>query len=531
VKTQDFIRFRRSGNCEKRLGFPVRFPRDGRVAAPGTRPDGQIRESFDHAGREAVEFYTLKVRFVCLMAYLKRLPTPRKDPSMSHTPKRRQTSSRRQFLEQTGSAVATAALVSSISARSYAGENNTIKIALVGCGGRGTGAAVNALNTQGPVKLWAMADVFEDRLNGSLKKLTQESPDQIDVPPERRFLGMKAYQQAIDALDTGDLVLLTTPPTFRPLHLEYAVEKGRNVFMEKSFAVDAPGIRRVLAAGEQATKKNLKIAGGLMSRHYRPLEEAVAQIHEGAIGDVITCWAYRMHGPVGHKPKADGVSELAHQIRNYSCYTWVNGSFILDWLIHNIDVCCWVKDAWPMSAQGQGGRQVRTKPDQLYDHYAVEYTFPDGTRMFAQGRHQASCWNFFGDAIHGTQGSAVLGEGQPNPRLYRGHLASEESTLWNYQGPACNAYQAEHDLLFAAIRNDTPYNETQRCAYAAMAGILGRMAAESGQTITWEEALASNVELAPGLDQWTMDSTPPVTANAEGQYPIALPGIDVSKVY
>jgi predicted dehydrogenase len=453
---------------------------------------------------------------------------------MTHQPPRCETTSRRQFLKKSGTAVASAALASSITARSYAGEDNTIKVALVGCGGRGTGAAVNALKTQGPTKLWAMADVFEDRLDKSLESLSTQFADQVDVPPERRFLGMKAYQQAIDALDTGDVVLLTTPPTFRPLHLEYAVEKGRNVFMEKSFAVDAPGVRRVLAAGEQATKKNLKVAGGLMSRHYRPLEEAIAKIHEGAIGDVITCWAYRMHGPVGLKPRPEGTSEMAHQIRNYSCYTWVNGSFILDWLIHNIDVCCWVKDAWPAAAQGQGGRQVRDKADQLYDHYAVEYTYPDGTRMFAQGRHQAGCWGFFGDVIHGTSGCSVLGEGIADPKIYRGHQPTKDAMTWNYQGPVRNyghAYQTEHDLLFAAIRSDTPYNETERCAYAAMAGILGRMAAESGQTITWEEALASNVELAPGLDQFTMDSTPPVSPNADGTYPIAMPGIDISKVY
>lgn len=158
------------------------------------------------------------------------------------------------------------------------------------------------------------------------------------------------------------------------------------------------------------------------------------------------------------------MSELAHQIRNYSCFTWVNGSFLLDWLIHNLDICCWCKDAWPVAAQGQGGRQVRSEPDQLFDHYAVEYHFPDGTRLFAQGRHMANCWGFFGDQIHGATGSAVLGEGQPEPRLYRGHQPSDDKLIWQYQGPPCDAYQAEHDLLFDAIRTDKPYNETQRCA-------------------------------------------------------------------
>jgi predicted dehydrogenase len=313
------------------------------------------------------------------------------------------------------------------------------------------------------------------------------------------------------------------------MHLEYAVAKGCNVFMEKSFAVDAPGIRRVLKAGEEGTKKNLKIAGGLMSRHYKPLEEAVQKIHDGEIGQVITCWAYREHGPVGMADKTPGLSEVAHQIRNYSNYTWLNGSFILDWLIHNLDVCCWVKDAWPVSAQGQGGRQVRTEKDQLFDHYAVEYTFPDGTRLFGQGRHIAACWGFFGDVIHGSKGSAVLGEGITDPKLYKGYQQTPENQIWKYDGPPCNHYQYEHDLLFDAIRQDKPYNETQRCAYAAMTGILGRMAAESGQQITWDEAMASNLELAPNLDKLTMDGEAPVKPDADGNYPIALPGI--SKVY
>jgi predicted dehydrogenase len=434
--------------------------------------------------------------------------------------------SRREFLKRSGGVLAGGALAGAIASRAYAGEDNTIKVALVGCGGRGTGAAVNALSTAGPTKLWAMADVFDFRLQPSLKGLSDRFGDKVDVPPERQFLGLEGYKKAIDALDPGDVVLLTTPPTFRPIHLEYAVQQGRNVFMEKSFAVDAPGIRRVLKAGQEAAKKNLKIAGGLMSRHYKPLEEAVAQIHDGAIGKVVTCWAYREHGPVGFKPRREGMSELAHQIHNYSNFTWVNGSFILDWLIHNLDVCCWVKDAWPVSAQGQGGRQVRTQPDQLFDHYAVEYSFADGTRLFAQGRHMANTWGFFGDKIHGASGSAVLGEGISQPRLYKGHQQTPENLIWEFQGEARNQYQVEHDLLFEAIRQDKPYNETERSAYGAMTGILGRMAAESGKEITWEEALASNLELAPGLDQIiSLDAPAPAQPDKTGNYPVAMPGM------
>jgi predicted dehydrogenase len=433
-------------------------------------------------------------------------------------------SSRRGFLKTSGTAVAGAALVSALTARSYAAENNTIKVALVGCGGRGTGAAVNALSTQGPTKLWAMADFFDNRLQSSLQNLSKQFKDKVDVPPERRFVGLDGYKKAIDSLDAGDVVLLATPPGFRPIHLEYAVEKGRHVFMEKSFAVDAPGIRRVLKAGEEATKKNLKIAGGLMSRHSLPLQEAIQQIYGGAIGEVVTAWAYREHGPVGYSAKAANETDLAHQIRNYSCFTWLNGSFLLDWLIHNLDVCCWVKNAWPASAQGQGGRQVRTEPDQLFDHYAVEYTFPDGTRLFGQGRHIANTWGFFGDIIHGAKGSAILGEGQPQPRLYKACKQTPENLIWEYKGPPCNQYQVEHDVLFAAIRQDKPHNETERCAKAAMTGILGRMAAESGKEITWDQALASDLELAPGLDKYTYDSPAPVLPDEKGRYPVAIPG-------
>jgi len=432
--------------------------------------------------------------------------------------------SRRTFLKQSGTALAGTALAGALGRRAYAGEENTINVALVGCGGRGTGAAANALSTKGPTRLIAMADIFDFRLQPSLKRLSSQFPKQVDVPKDRQFLGMDAFKKAIDLLGPKDVVLLTTPPTFRPIHLEYAVAKGVNVFMEKSFAVDAPGIRRVLKAGEQATKKNLKIAGGLMSRHYKPLEEAVERLHDGIIGDLITCWAYREHGPVGFKPRREGMTELGHQIHNYSCFTWVNGSFILDWLIHNLDVCCWCKDAWPVSAQGQGGRQVRKQPDQLFDHYAVEYTFPDGTRLFAQGRHMAGCWGFFGDVIHGTKGSAVLGEGIHDPRIYKDYNRKAENVIWKYEGPPCNHYQREHDLLFAAIREDKPYNETERCAYAAMTGILGRMAAESGKQITWDEAMASDLELAPGLDHYTLDSDPPVKPDENGRYPVAMPG-------
>ncbi len=442
---------------------------------------------------------------------------------------------RREFLRLTSGALAGAsALGVALPARGGpqeqaagegGGDAELLHVALVGCGGRGTGAAANALLTEGPVQLVAMADAFASQIETSSKVLSTQYPEQVDLPEERRFTGLDAFRKAIDAVAPGGVVLLATPPAFRPQHLEYAIAKDCHVFMEKSFAVDAPGIRRVLGAGEQATRRGLKVAGGLMSRHYEPLQQAVGQVHDGAIGEVITAWAHRVHGPVGFNPRREGSSELAHQIRNYSCFTWLNGSFLLDWLIHNLDIACWAKGAWPISAQGQGGRQVRQEPDQLFDHYDVAYTFPDGTRLSAQGRHINGCWGFFGDVLHGATGCAVLGEGVPQPKLYRGHVQEPESLIWQFDGERPNPYQVEHDRLFRAIREDLPYNETERCAHAALTGILGRMAVESGKEITWQQALESDFELAPGLDELTLDSDAPVAPDAEGRYPIAVPGV------
>jgi predicted dehydrogenase len=436
---------------------------------------------------------------------------------------------RRDFLKLSGGALAGAALAAPLAVPrpGYAAENNTIKIALVGCGGRGNGAAANALSTKGPVKLVAMADVFPERVAKGVEALKAGHAERMDVPPERQFVGFDAYKKAIDALDKGDVVLLATPAAFRPSHVEYAVAKGVNVFMEKSFAVDAPGLRRVQRAGEAAAAKNLKIASGLMWRHDPAREEVVQRIHDGAIGDIILLRTYRMHGPVGFVMKTPGQSDLANQIVNYSCFNWLNASFFVDWLIHNIDVCCWAKNAWPVNAQGQGARVARSDPDEMLDQYSVEYTFADGAKLLAQGRHVANCWDVFSDFAHGTKGSAVLMESlaAAKSRIYKNQDQTAANMVWRYQGPTIDPYQREQDLFFDAIRNDKPYNETQRAAQACMVSIMGRMAAESGAMITYEEALASNLELAPGLEKITsLDSPPPIAPDASGKYAFPIPG-------
>ena len=431
---------------------------------------------------------------------------------------------RRDFLRTSSAAAAGVALAAGLPRAGYTAENNTLKVALIGCGGRGSGAVAQALATAGPTQLWALADAFDYRVKSCHEQLKTRFPDKANVPAERLFTGLGAYKAVMDSMEPGNVVLLATPPAFRPMHLEYAVQRGLHVFMEKSFAVDAPGIRRVLKAGEAAKAKNLKIAGGLMSRHNRPLEEAIKQVHDGALGELITLWAYRMHAAVGFSPRREGQSEIAHQITNYSNFTWLNGSFLVDWLIHNIDVCCWAKNQWPVSVQGMGGRQTRTEPDQLWDHYAAEYSFADGTRLMAQGRHINNCYDFFGDVIHGTTGCGVLGEGIPNPRLYKGHKADNANLLWRYQGPACDPYQNEHDLLFAAIRGDQPYNETERCAKSCFTAIMGRMALDCGKMLTWDEAMNSELQLAPNLESLTLESPAPAAVTIAGKYEVAMPG-------
>lgn len=438
-------------------------------------------------------------------------------------------SNRREFLKTSSTALAGAALAAPLAfpRAGYAADDSTIRVALVGCGGRGTGAAANALSTKGPVKLVSLADVFPQRVAASYDALHAQFAGRMDVPADRQFVGFGAYRQAIDAVGQGGLVLLATPAAFRPIHLEYAVAQGVHVFMEKSFAVDAPGVRRVLRAGEAAKAKNLKIASGLMWRHDPAREAVVQKIHEGAIGEVLLLRTYRNHGPVGFQPRQPGQSELAHQLLNYSCFNWLNASFFVDWLIHNIDVCCWAKNAWPVDAQGQGARVSRADPDEMLDQYSVEYTFADGAKLFAQGRHIAGCWDIFSDFAQGTKGSAILMESlaAAKSRIYRNQVMTPENLAWRYQGPVVDPYQREHDLFFEAIRQDAPYNEAERAAQACMVSIMGRMAAESGSLITYQDACASTLELAPNLEQITsLDSPAPVRADAQGRYPVPIPG-------
>jgi len=437
-------------------------------------------------------------------------------------------SGRRDFLKKSSLGAVGAVLATSAMSVPcvHATENNTLNVGLVGCGGRGTGALMHVLQTEGPKKIVALADVFQNRIDRVLHDATERFPADTDVPQDRQFTGFDGYRKAIDAVGSGGVILLATPPVFRPRELEYAAEKGVHMFAEKSFAVDSPGVRRALKANEVAKAKNLKIVSGLMQRHRRSVQEAIAQIHSGTIGDVTTCWAYRTSGASGRRIRLENESLLAFQIRNFNAFIWTSGSPAVDWLIHNLDVCCWAKGAYPVSAQGQCARQLRRSQDEFFDQYYVEYTFPDGTRLHAQGRYMQGTWNAFQATVHGTTGCAILGEGISNARLYRGHNPTSGNMAWEYTGPRYRGgFQAAHDTLFDAIRNDKQHNEAEFTAFSTMTGILGRLAAMSGQNITWDDAFNSNRSLANVDELVSFDCPAPSQPDENGNYFFPIPGV------
>lgn len=452
---------------------------------------------------------------------------------------------RREFLRTTGKVAIGSALISATALPGYTAEDNTVRVALVGCGGRGTGAAANALATRsGPIKLVAMADVFENRLNRSYEALAsaatrdQGSADvwvmgfqssQVDVPPERRFLGFDAYRKAMDCLRPGDVVILTTPVAFRWVHFQYAIQKGLNVFMEKPISVDGPTTARMIRLGEDAKTKNLKVAVGLMCRHCKARWELYERIKAGQIGDITTLRTYRMVGPVGFTgPRPQELTEMGFQVQRYLSFLWASGGVFHDFVAHNVDECCWMKDAWPVRADGMGSRAYREGAvDQNFDHYSIEYTFGDGTRMFLNSRYMSGCREEFASYAHGTKGSAVISTFMHTPakcRIFKGHTITRANMTWAFPQPEPNPYQLEWDNLIDAIRKDQPYNEVKRGAEAALVVMMGRKAVHTGQSVTFDEMLADPVEFAPDLDKMTMDSPAPVKPGPDGLYPQPQPG-------
>ncbi|MFI5457795.1 MAG: Gfo/Idh/MocA family protein [Isosphaerales bacterium] len=447
---------------------------------------------------------------------------------------------RRAFLEKTGLAATGSALAGIAIPAVHAAEDNTIRVALVGCGGRGTGAAGNALSTrQGPIKLVAMADVFLDRLNDSLDQLEKEHHDKVDVICEHQFIGFDAYKHAIDVLKPGDVVILTTPPAFRWVHFSYAIQKGIHTFMEKPLTVDGPTTRKMLALGEEARKKNLKVGVGLMCRHCEARQELFSRIKDGEIGDALLLRAYRQTGPVGSAltaPKPAGISELLYQIQKFHGFLWASGGCFSDFLIHNIDECCWMKDAWPVSAKGSGARCYRADYiDQNFDTYSVEYTFGDGTKLFLEGRNIDGCSQEFASYIHGSKGSAVISSNSHSParcRIYKGQKFTRSDLVWAFPQPEPNPYQVEWDDLIHAIRKDKLYNEVKRGAEASLVTSMGRMAAHTGQIVTFDEMLNCKCEFAPDVDKLTMKSPAPLQLDRlTKRYPAPQPGILKDREY
>jgi len=417
-----------------------------------------------------------------------------------------------------------AAGTSALAAGAFASGDETIKLALIGCGGRGTGATCQALRTKGPIKLWAMADVFADRLEKSLAGLTKGQEQdydreahagfgqRIDVPPERRFVGFDAYQKAIQS--GVDLVILATPPHFRPEHYEFAVRHGKHVFMEKPVAVDAPGIRRLLAANEEAKRKDLKVVVGLHRRHSLVYQETIKRLRDGAIGKMVFLRCYWNRAAIPAVPPQSRFTLMENQLRNWPCFTWLGGDHCVEAHVHNLDICHWVLGAHPTSAQGLGGRQVHTGGEfgNINDHHAVEYEYQDGTRLFGQARSITGSWYHVSEQVHGTKGAADIGNGR-----------IEGASAWRYRGPVPNPYQVEHDVLTDAIRTGKPHNEAEYAAIATMTAILGRMASYSGQLVHWDEAINSPLRLAPA--RYALDADSPILPDANGIYPSAVPGV------
>jgi len=453
---------------------------------------------------------------------------------------------RREFIKQTSTIVAASALAGVALPHVHAGENNTLQVALIGCGGRGTGAAVDALSVKtAPMKLIAMADVFESQLSRSFSSLAQAFPADVDVPKERQFVGFDGYKHAMDALRPGDIVILTTPPAFRWVHFGYAIAKGLNVFMEKPVTVDGPTSKRMFALAEAAAAKNLKVGVGLMSRHNRAMQELHQRIQDGEIEDLIAMRGYRMQGPVAFfasVPKPPGISELHYQIQRFHSFIWASGGCFSDFNIHIIDQVCWMKNAWPIRAEALGARHFRQSPDgvpyidQNLDVYAVEYTFADGSKFNFDGRCITGCQDIYSSAVHGTKGMAVVSKfgdcGLPSS-TYKGQLARRSNQIWESKVKAeeQNPYRNEWKDLLSAIKNDQPYNEAKYGIEASLVTSMGRMAAHTGQMVTYEDMLDCEHEFAPELDKITADSPAPLQLAANGKYPVPQPGITVKREY
>jgi predicted dehydrogenase len=420
------------------------------------------------------------------------------------------TTTRRTFLQSTAALAATSLLAQN--AHAQVGADRELKIGLIGCGGRGTGAAGQALKADRNVKLWAMADAFDDRLQSSLARLSndREIAGKIEVPQERRFTGFDGYQRVIECCD---VVLLCTPPHFRPIHMRAAVQANKHVFAEKPCAVDALGVRSVLETCQEARRRNLSVVSGLCLRFDNGFRDTVRRIHDYQIGDVVALQANDLRGPIWRREREENMSDMTWQMRNWYYYTWLSGDFNVEQHVHFLDVCAWImRDTYPVRAYGTGGRQVRTGAEfgHIYDHFSIVYEYENGVRLFSTCRQQQGCRNDMSAQVLGSGGTALITERR------NGLVLKNRGGTHVYQGPANEMYQEEHNALFASIRNGTPINNGEYMAKSTLLAIMGRMAAYTGQMITWEQALNSREDLSPA--GYTFDSRPPASS-------VAMPGV------
>src|SRR5699024_4384824 len=396
----------------------------------------------------------------------------------------------------------------------------TLKIALVGCGGRGTGAARQALSTGDGVQLVAMADAFRDRLDDSYKTLTKvfaEDKDKLNVHEEHKFTGFDAYK---DAISLADVVILATPPGFRPYHFEEAVNADKHVFMEKPLATDAPGVRKVLKAGKLADQKGLNVVVGLQRHYQNSYREALKRVRDGQVGDIIGGQVYWNSAGVWVHPRKPNQNEMEYQMRNWYYFTWLCGDHIMEQHIHNIDVANWMLDEYPVSAQGMGGREVRTGPDtgQIFDHHFVEFTYPSGAVIASQCRHQPDTMSRVAESFQTTEGTIDTSGDSAKLKTRDG------KTLYDHDAEGDpNPYQQEHNELFSAIRGGEQINNVEYAAKSTMTALMGRMATYSGQIINWDEALNNGRSLMPEEFGWEL--APPVVPDGNGQYPVPVPGL------
>lgn len=431
---------------------------------------------------------------------------------------------RRGFLRQTGGLAAGGALLSSlpIARMAHGAGGGELKIAMVGCGGRATGAANQALHNSGypNVKLVAVAELFQEQVDKALNVLSTQNPGKVDVPKERVFLGFDAYKKAIEQCDVA---ILATPCAFRPMMFEEAVRQGKNVFMEKPVAVDAAGVRSVLATAAEARKKNLKVGVGLQRRHKPGYLETVKRVQDGALGDILyarTFWDMGVaRAMIPRKPEWN---ELEFQLHNQFYFAWQCADIHVDQGLHNIDVINWIKGTYPVTAKGVAGAEVRKGPGAgaLFDHFAIEYEYADGTRLFAQNRQIPGTWLNVTENAHGTKGSVEM----VNDRTIFNITDRAGNSVWSYkkEEPIIDPYQREHDDLFGAIAFNNDYNEAERGAKSTMTAIMGRMAGYSGDLMKWDEALASEVRMSKLPT--SLQDEPPVKPDETGTYPLPVPG-------